>query len=461
VCRAEAGYAAWAPLVTSLTYTAKFAAPERRWYVCSTVTRALQTFLKHCPNLADLALPDLPGDVLARVLKTYAAPNALRTLGFTTRADELWHVDPEPADESVWRWFPHLRTLDVTLTGRCERLARCSWHIASLQSLTIRADDNDDLRPAFDPTLRMKMDAAATAALGRGGSSWMPDAPMAKIMQANDPARCDLGLYVFLLRSHLPALTALELAVPDRTQMLLRSIGAPALTLLYPSSAKSAAARRYKTLRVWPADDMLADIVRNATGDLAPRHVAAAVTASEGLALAWVPGRHPLWTLHHCRGCPPDPACAIKLGAQDLCDTLADLHTHLWRHMPQKVRLAAQAAYMHVLAGVRTQQKKRPRDEGDEVVEVVTVKRRKAAAPSSKRPHEYDPDEDAARKRVKLNHVATTQLPTPPADSRKKSTQTAVKETASPTAGLETRGTKRGRSDDSDVSLEAGTSKKA
>jgi hypothetical protein len=102
VCRAEPGYAAWAPLVTSLTYTAKFAAPERRWYVCNTVTRALQTFLKHCPNLADLALPDLPGDVLARLLKIYVAPNALHTLSFTTRADELSHVDPEPADESVW-----------------------------------------------------------------------------------------------------------------------------------------------------------------------------------------------------------------------------------------------------------------------------------------------------------------------------------------------------------------------
>jgi hypothetical protein len=95
------------------------------------------------------------------------------------------------------------------------------------------------------------------------------------------------------------------------------------------------------------------------------------------------------------------------------------------------------------------------------VVKVVTVKRLEAATPSSKRPHEHDADEDAARKRVKLNHVATAQLPTPPADSRKKSTQTAVKVTASPAAGLETRGTKRGRSDDSDVSLEVGTSKKA
>jgi hypothetical protein len=461
VCRAEPGYAAWAPLVTSLTYTAKFAAPERRWYSCSTVTRALQTFLKHCPNLTHLTLPELPGDVLARVLKAYAAPNALRTLSFTTRADELWHVDPEPADESVWRWFPHLRTLDVTLTGRCERLARCSWHIASLQSLTIRADDNDDLRPAFYPTLRMKMDAAATAALGRGGSSWMPDAPTAKIVQANDPARCDLGLYVFLLRSCFPALTALELAVPDRTHVLLRGIGVPALTLLYPSSTKGAAARRYKTLRVWPVEDILADIVRNATGNLAPRDVAAAVTASDGLALAWTPGRHSLWTLHHCRGCPPDSSCASKLGVVDLCDTLADLHAHLWGHMPRKVRLAAQAAYAHVLAGVRTQQGKRRRDDDDEVVEDITVKRRKAAASSSKRPHEHDADEDAARKRVKLNHVASAQLPTPPADSGNKSTQTAVKETASPAAGLETRGTKRGRSDDSDVSLEAGTSKKA
>jgi hypothetical protein len=195
--------------------------------------------------------------------------------------------------------------------------------------------------------------------LGRGGSSWMPDAPTAKIVQANDPARCDLGFYVFLLRSHLPALTALELAVPDRTHMLLWGIGVPTLTLLYPSSAKGAAARRYKTLRVWPGEDMLADIVHNATGDLAPRHVAAAVTASEGLALSWAPGRHSFWTLHHCRGCPPNPSCAIKLGMEDLCDTLADLHAHLWGHMPRKARLAAQAAYAHILAGVHTQQGKR------------------------------------------------------------------------------------------------------
>jgi hypothetical protein len=273
----------------------------------------------------------------------------------------------------------------------------------------------------------------------------VPDAPTAKIVQANDPARCDLGLYVFLLRSRFPALTTLKLAVPDRAHTLLRGLGVPALTLICRSSAKDAAARRYKTLRAWPDKDTLADIVRNATGDLAPRAVAAAVTASEGLALAWVPGRYPLWTLHHCRGCPPDPSCVIKLGVVDLCDTLADLHAHLWGHMPRKVRLAAHAADVHVLAGVRTQQEKRRRDEDEEMVEVVTVKRPKAAAPSSKRPHEHDAHEDAARKRVKLNHVATAQLPTPPADSRKKPTQTAVKETESPAAGLETRGTKRGR----------------